>query len=240
MDKVSVIVPSYNRFNYLLNTIDSMKKQTYKNMEIIVVNDCSTEREYYEYPFEEENVKIIHLEKNSKAIYGFVCANHVRQQGINVAQGNYIAFCDDDDIWFPRKIELQIEAMKRSGCKMSCSDGLIGHGIYNKNIPYKKYNKDHYYQTLQDIYRSHGSSLLDNGFPEIWSLDFLKIHNCVIASSAIVSKDILQENNCIKNEPNGTGDDYRIWLRVLEKTKCVYVDDICFYYDLGHGYGQNY
>ena len=49
MDKVSVIIPTYNRFNYLLNTINSVKNQTYSNIEIIVVNDCSLEIEYYKY-----------------------------------------------------------------------------------------------------------------------------------------------------------------------------------------------
>jgi glycosyltransferase involved in cell wall biosynthesis len=44
MDKVSVVIPTYNRFKYLLNTIQSVKEQTYKNIEIIVVNDCSTEK----------------------------------------------------------------------------------------------------------------------------------------------------------------------------------------------------
>ena len=47
MDLVSVIIPSYNRFAYLLNTIKSVKMQTYSNIEIIVVNDCSIENEYY-------------------------------------------------------------------------------------------------------------------------------------------------------------------------------------------------
>ena len=47
--KVSVIIPTFNRFKYLLNTIKSIKKQTYKNIEIIVVNDRSTQKEYYDY-----------------------------------------------------------------------------------------------------------------------------------------------------------------------------------------------
>jgi glycosyltransferase involved in cell wall biosynthesis len=46
MDKISIIIPTYNRFNYLLNTIKSIKKQTYSNIEIIVVNDKSTQKEY--------------------------------------------------------------------------------------------------------------------------------------------------------------------------------------------------
>ena len=46
--KVSVIIPSYNRFHYLMNAIKSVENQTYKNIEIIVVNDGSTQKEYYE------------------------------------------------------------------------------------------------------------------------------------------------------------------------------------------------
>ena len=80
---------------------------------------------------------------------------------------------------FQKKTELQINAMKKSGCKMSSTDGLIGNGVYNINKNYKKYNAEHYYKTLQDIYRRKNSDLLKNGFPKIWSLGFLKIHNCL-------------------------------------------------------------
>jgi teichuronic acid biosynthesis glycosyltransferase TuaG len=44
MELVSVIIPTYNRFKFVLNTIESVKNQTYKNFEIIVINDCSTEK----------------------------------------------------------------------------------------------------------------------------------------------------------------------------------------------------
>ena len=130
MDKVSVIIPTFNRFNYLMNTIESVKKQTYNNIEIIVVNDKSTQKEYYNYDWAANNVIIIHLDKQSKQLYGYPCVGHVRNKGIEKSTGKYIAFCDDDDLWFPKKIELQINAMKQLGCKMSCTDGLIGNGIY--------------------------------------------------------------------------------------------------------------
>jgi teichuronic acid biosynthesis glycosyltransferase TuaG len=55
MDKVSVVIPTYNRFKYLINTLNSIKEQTYTNIEIIVINDCSTEKEYYEYNWREKN-----------------------------------------------------------------------------------------------------------------------------------------------------------------------------------------
>jgi glycosyltransferase involved in cell wall biosynthesis len=60
MDKVSVIIPTYNRFEYLLRTIKSVIEQTYSNLEIIIVNDCSTQKEYYEYDWNTHNIIIIH------------------------------------------------------------------------------------------------------------------------------------------------------------------------------------
>lgn len=66
MDKVTVIIPTYNRFKYLMNTIQSVKDQTHTNIEIIVVNDCSTETEYYEYDWEKNGIRIIQLPENSK------------------------------------------------------------------------------------------------------------------------------------------------------------------------------
>ena len=111
--KVSVIIPSYNRFRYLFNTIKSIKNQTYKNIEIIVVNDASTEKEYYNYNW--EDIKIIHLPINSKQKFGFACAGgYQRNFGIKIANGYYIAFCDDDDIWLPNKIKIQLNEMKRT------------------------------------------------------------------------------------------------------------------------------
>lgn len=238
MDKVSIVIPTFNRFKYLLNLLKSVKEQTYTNIEIIVVNDCSSEKEYYDYNWNENNIIILHLEKNSKTIFGYACAGFVRNKGIEISSGKYIAFCDDDDIWFPNKIELQIKAIKETGCKMSSTDGLIGNGMYDSAKLYKKYNDEEFYNTLQDIYRNKGSNLLVNGFPDIWNLDFLKIHNCIICSSVLVEKELLNKINNMKCV--NRNEDYDCWLRLLEHTNSVYIKDICFYYDNGHGYGQNY
>ena len=60
---ISVIIPSYNRYKYLVNAINSVLDQTYKNIEIIVVNDASTEKEYYENSFDEK-ITLINLPEN--------------------------------------------------------------------------------------------------------------------------------------------------------------------------------
>ena len=239
MDKVSVVIPTFNRFKYVLNTIKSVKEQTYTNIEIIVVNDCSTEKEYYEYDWKKEGVIFISTEKNTKTVFGYACAGYVRNKGLELASGKYIGFCDDDDIWFPRKIELQLEAMKRYGCKMSSTDGLLGNGVYDSTKMYRKYNSEYYYNELQYIYKTKGSNLLDNGFPRIWDLSFIKIHNCIICSSILIEKEILDKINNMKFVPNGQ-EDYDCWLRALEHTSSAYVNEVCFYYDGGHGYGTNH
>jgi glycosyltransferase involved in cell wall biosynthesis len=229
MDKVSVIIPSYNRFSTLLNTIDSIKKQTYKNIEIIVVNDKSTQKEYYNYDWIKENVKIIHLNENSKEKIGHKSAGYVRNFGIKSANSKYIAFCDDDDIWFPKKIELQLDAMKKTGCKMSSTDGLIGVGIYNSEKSYQKFNAESNFIVIKNKYQKARSRLMDNGFPDIWDYNFLKIHNCIICSSVLIEKEILIKANYMNHSKNG--EDYDCWLKCLKFTNNVYLKDICFYYD---------
>lgn len=238
VDKVSVIIPTYNRFKLLLNTIESIKKQTHTNIEIIVINDNSNEKEYYEYNWNNENIIIKHLEKNSKDVFGYGCAAYVKNFGIDIATGDYIAFCDDDDIWFPTKLELQLEAMKTTNCKMSSTEGLIGNGVYNSTNKYKKYNSEMHYDIIKNIYKHKGSNLFDKGFPKIWNYEFLKIHNCVINSSVIIEKSIIDKVGKIKCI--NSGEDYDYWLRILQHTDSVYIYDVCFYYDDKHGYGRNY
>lgn len=82
MQTVSVIIPTYNRFDSLLNTINSVKNQTYQNLEIIVVNDNSTHKEYYNYDWKSNEINIIHLDKNSKDVFGYPCVGYVINQGI--------------------------------------------------------------------------------------------------------------------------------------------------------------
>ena len=94
-DLVSVIIPTYNRFKYILNAIQSVKDQTYQNIEIIVVNDASTQKEYYDYDWSQfgDNFNIIHLKVNSRKKYGKVAGGgDSRNIGMKSASGKYIAF----------------------------------------------------------------------------------------------------------------------------------------------------
>lgn len=244
MNKIIVIIPSYNRFKFLMNAINSIKNQTYKlsNIDILVINDASTEKEYYEYNWKSNNIDIINLEINSKIIFGYGCAGYVRNIGlksIKFENYKYISFCDDDDIWLPNKLELQINEMEKSKCKMSCSEGLYGNGEFNMNLKvYLKYNSEYYYNYILNKYKQSSEYMNYNIFPYIWDYNFIKIHNCIICSSVIVTSDVIKNVGFMKEIKRG--EDYDYWLRILkEYTSCVYVNEPCVYYDSNHGYGIN-
>ena len=234
---VSVIIPTFNRFKFLLNAIKSVKEQTYKNYEIIVVNDCSTEPEYYTHDF--GDIKIIHLEKNSKDIFGFSCpGGYQRNIGIKQSSGKYIAFLDDDDTWYPTKLETQIYKMRESGAQMSCTDAIITN-IKTKSTMYynREYARNYIVSRISQA-KKLNKYYINGTLPTIWDKEFLKINNSCICSSVIVSKHIIDKVGefiiAHKHE------DYEYWLRVLDYTKCIYIDEGLVHYDITHGNGRNW
>ena len=122
---VSVIIPVYNAEKYVKQAIDSVKKQTYTNYEIIVIDDCSTDNSVSKI----EGVDIfIKLKKNSGAAIA-------RNKGIQVAKGEYIAFLDADDIWMENKLEEQVNFMKKNKIAFSFSSYYY---LNNNNQKLKK------------------------------------------------------------------------------------------------------
>ena len=233
--KVSVIIPSYNRFNYLLNAVGSVLEQTYKNIEIIIVNDGSDENEYKVHKFP-ENVKIVHLEENQKNIHGFG-PGAIRNFGTEVAEGDFLAFLDDDDIWIENKLDIQIKKMLEGNYLMSCTEGYIGEGIYDKNKKYKLYNSQHYFKKIKRKYKKTKYFKL-NSYPDIFTYEFIKIHNCIITSSVVVERKLFNDMGQFRNLPLSA--DYDCWLGLLQLTDCLYIDKPLMYYDFLHAQGRNY
>ena len=128
LPKVSVIIPSFNRFEFLLEAINSVQRQDYSNFEIIIINDGSTEKEYYNYIFP-DNVSLINLEKNQKEIHGFGPGS-IRNFGVAKATGEYLAFLDDDDIWLKDKLKIQIsEMVEKNFCFHQLKGFMVREGI---------------------------------------------------------------------------------------------------------------
>ena len=107
---VSVIVTTYNRESLISQTIDSILNQTYRNVELIIVDDGSTDK-----------TKEVIMSYNDNRIRYFKTDNwggpaRPRNIGIEESKGDLIAFCDDDDIWIENKLSIQIRIMEESNC----------------------------------------------------------------------------------------------------------------------------
>lgn len=115
---VSIIIPVYNGERYLADTLNSAILQTYPCTEIILVNDNSSDRTQEiidEFASINSNIRSLCLTVNSGG--PAVPRNH----GLDMATGEYVAFLDADDLWHPRKLELQMLCFRRRSCDAVCS-----------------------------------------------------------------------------------------------------------------------
>ena len=106
---VSIIIPFYNNYNYLIRALNSIFKQSYKNYEILIINDNPENKKILNLKkkFNKKKIKIINNKKN----YG---AGISRNKGIKISKGQYIAFLDSDDTWHKNKLITQIKFMKEN------------------------------------------------------------------------------------------------------------------------------
>lgn len=107
---ISIIVPVYNAAAYLTETIENVTRQTYRDWELLLVNDCSKDqsetviRQYLE-KHPDPRIHLINLPENGGAA-------KARNRGLMAAKGRYIAFLDADDIWAPEKLEKELAFLK--------------------------------------------------------------------------------------------------------------------------------
>lgn len=127
---ISIITPAYNAESFIRETIESVQKQTYKDWELIIIDDCSTDFTYVvakEYAEKDPRIKVIKAPKNG----GVAAARNI---GLENVSGDFIAFLDSDDLWKPEKLEKQLAFMKEKDCvisytdfqKFNTSDGSLG------------------------------------------------------------------------------------------------------------------
>lgn len=118
---VSIITPSYNSSDFIIDTIEGIINQTYSNWELLITDDCSTDNSIEiieEYARKEPRIKLQKLDVNSGA---GICRN----KSIEAAKGRYIAFCDSDDVWMPHKLEKQLQFMEEKQCALVYSSYML-------------------------------------------------------------------------------------------------------------------
>ena len=142
MSLISIILPYYKKKNFLRESINSILNQTYQNFEILLIDDEVSEDSLN---FLEEIKKCdsrIHLIKNEYNIG----AGESRNRAIKFSKGQYIAFCDCDDLWKNNKLELQLKFMKKFNLNFSHTsyeiidenNKILGHRLIDEDINFNK------------------------------------------------------------------------------------------------------
>ena len=118
---ISVIIPIYNAEGYLSECLDSVINQTYKSLEIICVNDCSTDKslKILEEYAKKDNRIIVHNQEQTGG------ASYARNIGIDISTGNYIYFIDSDDWIDSDYLEKMVSAIEKMGCDVVANKNIL-------------------------------------------------------------------------------------------------------------------
>jgi len=193
---VTVIIPFYNSGDKILSTIKSILSQDYKNIELLLINDGSTDN-------------TAALIKNKYSIGSIYQKNSkpaiARNNGISRANGKYIAFCDDDDHWLPDKISNQVELMEQNEKYGLCFTDVVlykGGEIISESI------KDRYIIYEGDVF------------------DRLLYSNWITTSSVLVRTRTIKDNNIIfSNDPEILNvEDWHFWKKIAYHSSFIFLD----------------
>jgi len=197
---VSVVIPAYNAEKFILKTLDSVFAQTYKNYEIIVVDDGSSDKtaEVVKEYLKKHDLSGQCIRQQNKKIAG------ARNTGIRAASGSLIALLDHDDLWFPQKLDEVIkEHYLHPDVDLICHNEIVTQGgnIYrtSKNGP-----------TSENMYES----LLFRG-------------NCLSPSAVVFKKEVALKCEGFSENPNyNTVEDYDFWMRASRIAKFHFLNQV--------------
>lgn len=187
---VSVVIPVYNVEKFIKQTIECILNQTYKNVEILLIDDCSPDSSadiIKSMAIDHPEIKYHKLEKNSGAAVA-------RNKAIELAEGQYLAFLDSDDLWKPTKLEKQVALMKER-------------------------NAEFVYNAIEMIDENGNVIKGKRRVKDVVSYSFL-LHNTVIATSSVmldISKIGKFQMPLIRS-----GQDYATWLMLLRNGRKAY------------------
>ena len=197
---VSVIIPAYKARNYLAEALESVRKQDYPSIEILVIDDASpdpiddiisTFRQWPDGP----SLRIITHEKN-------VGIAAVRNTGIKNANGEYIALLDHDDLWTPEHLSDVMEGILNNECDIGFCSAMTFQGFTE--------NWSGTWGPLNEV-------MDDNVALDLFHRSY------ITPSSAVIRKSLLVELNGFRTEPEiNACEDLDLWLRIAEKHKKFY------------------
>lgn len=192
-DLVSVIIPAYNHEKYIQQCIESVLNQTYSNLEILVADDCSTDktREIIE-KIKDKRLKKIFSKKNKGAV-------NTMNELSNKCTGKYIAVIGSDDVWYPTKIEEQVKVFKENpklGAVFTEVDFID--------------NKNEKYTTTEDVFN------YKNMTPGERIKYFYETGNHLCHPSSMIKKSVFKDIGEYKNSYRQLHD-YEYWTRLIQK-----------------------
>ena len=210
---VSIVIPAYNASNFIREALDSALNQTYKNVEIVVVNDGSTDNGETEKICLSYGDKIRYYKKENGG-----CSSALNY-AIKVAKGDYISWLSHDDLYENNKIEHQISLYEEK--KLDKTNTIISnHGkLINSNgeiIPHPFHNIDKFY----------------NGFD---SYKFLMYRFCYNGCGLLLPKNLFTENNMWFDETMRFVLDWNMWLKFVLNGVSVYIDSAYLVKNRVHG-----
>ena len=197
MAKVTVIIPTHNRAEFLRHAISSVLEQSFQDFEIIVVDDASSDNTAEVVTrFHDERIKFIrHVNRRG--------GSAARNTGIVNAKCDYIAFLDDDDEWFPEKLARQMEVLLASPPGVGC--------IYTGYVIVDKYNE----KTNGQMIPSKKGDL---------SKDLL-ISNCIGGTSSVLLRKECFDKIGLFDENLPSFQDYDLWIRISRKFHFDYIKE---------------
>jgi glycosyltransferase involved in cell wall biosynthesis len=192
---VSVVMPAYNSAQYIAEAIDSVLLQDYPALEIIVVDDGSSDNTTEIVARYGDKVSLL-----TQANQGSAAA---RNLGIRHANGKYIAFLDADDVWWSQKIRYQIEALATSGHKMAYSRFIRWHPDTNGeySLPETDFGMPINPNTSQD------GIVTGSLYAEL-------LLDCMVWTSTVIVEKAELEKAGMFDEYLRKGQDYDLWLRL--------------------------
>lgn len=193
--KVTVILPTFNRAAFLKRSIESVLNQTYKNLELIIVDDGSTDETSTLLQEYQKNPHVRIFTQPNKGV------SSARNLGIEKSHSDFLAFIDSDDEWLSKKLEVQMErASQYPEFRFFHSNEYWIRNGQRVNIP-KKFDK-----TNENIFER-------------------SLHHCLISPSTVLVKRELLHEVGLFDEELTICEDYDLWLRILLKEEVFHEEE---------------